>query len=200
MSEQSEAFLPIMKGALGFRHPHRSRRTAAALFHQSMFCRANRRIEAHGAIAQRHHIFPFSERFGIGARSRRSLSPWEARPLERDRRSEGRVCTCGPGRHVGSRVFKNDRQTEDHPVITKLLHAGAILHVQSAAPELYLLGVTWSDLWGVTRNPWNREITPGGSSGGSAALVAARHGDARHRFGHGRLDPDPMRAYRPLRL
>jgi Asp-tRNA(Asn)/Glu-tRNA(Gln) amidotransferase A subunit family amidase len=73
----------------------------------------------------------------------------------------------------GSRVFKNDRQKEDHPVVAKLLQAGAILHVQSTAPELYLLGVTWSDLWGVTRNPWNSDITPGGSSGGSAALVAA---------------------------
>jgi Asp-tRNA(Asn)/Glu-tRNA(Gln) amidotransferase A subunit family amidase len=48
-----------------------------------------------------------------------------------------------------------------------------VLHVQTAAPELYLLAVTWSDLWGVTRNPWNSACTPGGSSGGSAAALAA---------------------------
>jgi len=73
----------------------------------------------------------------------------------------------------GSHVFKDDCQKEDHPVIIKLREAGALLHVQSTAPEFYLIGATWSDLWGVTRNPWNKEITPGGSSGGSAALVAA---------------------------
>jgi Asp-tRNA(Asn)/Glu-tRNA(Gln) amidotransferase A subunit family amidase len=47
------------------------------------------------------------------------------------------------------------------------------LHVQTAAPEFYLLAVTWSDRWGVTRNPWNTQCTPGGSSGGSAAALAA---------------------------
>jgi amidase len=73
----------------------------------------------------------------------------------------------------GSRIFRDDRKAENNPVVDKLLDAGAILHVQTTAPELYLLGVTWSDLWGVTRNPWCTEITPGGSSGGSAALVAA---------------------------
>ncbi len=53
----------------------------------------------------------------------------------------------------GSRIFRGDPQTEDNRVIDKLLVAGTILHVQSTAPELYLLGVTQSDLWGVTRTP-----------------------------------------------
>jgi amidase len=74
---------------------------------------------------------------------------------------------------AGSKLFEDDAKDSNHPVIDKLLEAGAVLHAQTTAPELYLLGVTWSDLWGVTRNPWNREVTPGGSSGGSAALVAA---------------------------
>jgi len=74
---------------------------------------------------------------------------------------------------AGCRLFKDDEKNSNHPVVEKLLEAGAILHVQSTAPELYLLGVTWSDLWGVTRNPWDLSITPGGSSGGSAALLAA---------------------------
>src|SRR5436190_9257480 len=74
---------------------------------------------------------------------------------------------------AGCRLFKDDKKNSNHPVVEKLLEAGAILHVQSTAPELYLLGVTWSDLWGVTRNPWDLSITPGGSSGGSAALLAA---------------------------
>ena len=73
----------------------------------------------------------------------------------------------------GSKLFKDDIKSDTHPVIDKLIEAGAILHAQATAPELFLLAVTWSDLWGVTRNPWNRCYTPGGSSGGSAALVAA---------------------------
>jgi amidase len=74
---------------------------------------------------------------------------------------------------AGSKLFKNEVKNANHPVIDKLLEAGAVLHVQTTAPELYLLAVTWSDLWGVTHNPWNLKITPGGSSGGSAALIAA---------------------------
>lgn len=98
----------------------------------------------------------------------------DARPLEgitvavKDEFSrEGWIVT-------GGSVLEKDSVThENHPVVDKLLDAGAVLHVQTTAPELYLVAVTWSDLWGVTRNPWNPEITPGGSSGGSAAALAA---------------------------
>jgi Asp-tRNA(Asn)/Glu-tRNA(Gln) amidotransferase A subunit family amidase len=74
---------------------------------------------------------------------------------------------------AGSRLFKGEVSHENHPVIDKLIAAGAVLHLQTTVPEFYLIAVTWSDLWGVTRNPWNRECTPGGSSGGSAAAMAA---------------------------
>src|SRR3954462_2679632 len=60
-----------------------------------------------------------------------------------------------------------------HPLISKLIAAGAILHIQTTVPEFYLIPLTWSRRWGVTRNPWNLAINPGGSSGGSAAAVAA---------------------------
>jgi amidase len=74
---------------------------------------------------------------------------------------------------AGSTLFKEEISRENHPVIDKLLAAGAVLHAQTTAPEFFLIGVTWSILWGVTRNPWNLECTPGGSSGGSAAALAA---------------------------
>lgn len=73
----------------------------------------------------------------------------------------------------GSVLCKDKVSDKNHPVVDKLLEAGAILHVQTTAPEFFLLAVTWSDLWGVTRNPWNPDCTPGGSSGGSAAALAA---------------------------
>src|SRR4051812_1925087 len=61
----------------------------------------------------------------------------------------------------------------NHPLVEKLIRAGAVLHMQTTAPEFYLVPLTWSDRWGITRNPWNLEVSPGGSSGGSAAAVAA---------------------------
>ena len=55
----------------------------------------------------------------------------------------------------------------------RLLRAGAIMHMRSTSPEFAHSGATHSPLWGVTRNPWNLEYTPGGSSGGAGAVVAA---------------------------
>jgi amidase len=55
----------------------------------------------------------------------------------------------------------------------RLMKAGAIVHARSATPEFSCASVTHSKLWGVTRNPWNSKFTPGGSSGGSGAALAA---------------------------
>lgn len=63
--------------------------------------------------------------------------------------------------------------TTTSPEIERILKAGAIVHARTATPEFSCLGQTWSRLWGVTRNPWNVEYTPGGSSGGSGASLAA---------------------------
>ncbi|MGH2927179.1 MAG: amidase, partial [Solirubrobacteraceae bacterium] len=53
------------------------------------------------------------------------------------------------------------------------LDAGAIVHARSTAPEFSCAGFTHSRLHGVTRNPHNPELSVGGSSGGSAAALAA---------------------------
>lgn len=62
---------------------------------------------------------------------------------------------------------------ENGGIIDMLLAEGAILHIQTTIPELYLHSQTWSRLWGVTRNPWNLHYSAGGSSGGSGAALAA---------------------------
>lgn len=54
----------------------------------------------------------------------------------------------------------------------RILRAGGIVHARTATPEFSCAGYTHSRLWGITRNPWNPEFTPGGSSGGSAASLA----------------------------
>ena len=64
----------------------------------------------------------------------------------------------------------------DAPAVARLREAGAVLVGKTATPEFGCKGETNSPLTGITRNPWNPARTPGGSSGGTAAAVAAGMG------------------------
>jgi aspartyl-tRNA(Asn)/glutamyl-tRNA(Gln) amidotransferase subunit A len=64
----------------------------------------------------------------------------------------------------------------DAPVTARLREHGAVLIGKTTTPELGWKAVTDSPLTGITRNPWNQALTSGGSSGGSAAAVAAGMG------------------------
>ncbi len=61
----------------------------------------------------------------------------------------------------------------DAEIVRRLRAAGAIVIGKTNVPELCAFPWTESQTWGLTRNPWNREHTPGGSSGGSASAVGA---------------------------
>ncbi len=61
----------------------------------------------------------------------------------------------------------------DSEMVRRLREAGAIVVGKTHLPELAICGFTESATWGVTRNPWDPQRSPGGSSGGSAAAVAA---------------------------
>lgn len=76
-------------------------------------------------------------------------------------------------RTSSSLEYKDRVDDESDVIIDRLLDAGAIVHAKTTTPEFCLLGACHSRLWGVTRNPWNLDITPGGSSGGSGASLAA---------------------------
>ena len=69
---------------------------------------------------------------------------------------------------LGSKIFENFRPDYTAPTVDRLLRAGAIMHMRSTSPEFAHSGATHSPLWGVTRNPWNLEYTPGGSSAAQA--------------------------------
>ena len=73
----------------------------------------------------------------------------------------------------GSLILKDHVADHTSPVNERILRAGAIVHARTATPEFSCAGYCWSRLWGVTRNPWNTDFTPGGSSGGSGAVLAA---------------------------
>lgn len=66
-----------------------------------------------------------------------------------------------------------DPAPADSEMVRRLREAGAIVVGKTHLPELAICGFTESATWGVTRNPWDPQRTPGGSSGGSAAAVAA---------------------------
>jgi aspartyl-tRNA(Asn)/glutamyl-tRNA(Gln) amidotransferase subunit A len=64
----------------------------------------------------------------------------------------------------------------DAPIAARLREAGAVLIGKTNTPEFGMKATTDSYRSGVTRNPWNRRMTPGGSSGGAAAAVASGMG------------------------
>lgn len=72
----------------------------------------------------------------------------------------------------GSVPYRDNIAERDSLHVERLRAAGAVVLGKSAAPEFGLVAYTATKLHGVTRNPWNLERTPAGSSGGSAAAVA----------------------------
>ena len=78
----------------------------------------------------------------------------------------GEVTSYGTGAMVS-------KAPADAEVVRRLRAAGAIVIGKTKMPEFGLWPFTESVTWGVTRNPWDPDCTPGGSSGGSAAAVAA---------------------------
>ena len=66
--------------------------------------------------------------------------------------------------------------TDDAPLVARFRESGAVLLGKTTTPEFGWKGVTDSLLTGITRNPWNLEKTPGGSSGGASAALAAGMG------------------------
>lgn len=73
----------------------------------------------------------------------------------------------------GSLTLQGRIADEQHPIIDRIADAGGVMHVRTATPEFSCAAFTHSRLWGVTRNPWNLDMTPGGSSGGTSAALAA---------------------------
>jgi amidase len=72
----------------------------------------------------------------------------------------------------GTDAFPTPAASDDE-MVRRLREAGAIVVGKTHLPELAMFGFTESATYGVTRNPWNPQRTPGGSSGGSGSAVAA---------------------------
>ncbi len=76
----------------------------------------------------------------------------------------------------GSKLTETNVTADDCPAVERLRKAGMILVGRTNTPEQGWKGVTDNRVFGITRNPWDLKLTPGGSSGGAAAAVAAGMG------------------------
>jgi aspartyl-tRNA(Asn)/glutamyl-tRNA(Gln) amidotransferase subunit A len=73
----------------------------------------------------------------------------------------------------GSLANKGVIAAESAPVVERVQAAGGIIHARTTTPEFSIAACTHTPMWGVTRNPWNTGFSPGGSSGGAGAALAA---------------------------
>ena len=80
----------------------------------------------------------------------------------------------------GSKIYEDFVPDFDSPFVARVLDAGAVMLGKTTTPEFGWKGETTSPVTGTTRNPWNLERTPGGSSGGAGACLAAGIGPIAH--------------------
>jgi aspartyl-tRNA(Asn)/glutamyl-tRNA(Gln) amidotransferase subunit A len=101
-------------------------------------------------------------------RKKRPLGPLDGVPIS----IKDNVDVSPLATRYGSRVTNDAPAPHDSPCVARLRESGAICFGKTTLPDFAHKIVTDSPLTGVTRNPWDRERTPGGSSGGAAAAVA----------------------------
>lgn len=90
------------------------------------------------------------------------------------------VDTKGRPTTNGMEVFKDVFAPDNSPIVQNLLNAGAIIIGRTNTPEMSMRLTTDNPLYGLTRNPWSLDMSPGGSSGGAAASAAAGFGAIHH--------------------
>ena len=89
------------------------------------------------------------------------------------------LLVAGSRTTFGSKLFEQNISTVDCPAVKRLRESGMIVVGRTNTPEFGWKGVTDNRVFGISRNPWNTSLTPGGSSGGAAAAVAANRRRAR---------------------
>ena len=111
-------------------------------------------------------------------------------------RSRSRTTPTSRARSTARGTDASDRapRPRDAEVVRRLRAAGAVVIGKTHVPELMIWPFTESPSFGVTRNPWALDRTPGGSSGGFGAAVAAGLRGVALGYRRRRLDPHPGRA------
>lgn len=116
------------------------------------------------AVIHKHYDRAFKEAEAIPVEGAFSGVPMLLKDVNQER--EGEVMT------YGSKGYQSMKAKENSNFVRLLKKAGVSLIGQTNVPEFALMAITEPARYGPTRNPWNEEVTPGGSSGGSAVAVA----------------------------
>jgi aspartyl-tRNA(Asn)/glutamyl-tRNA(Gln) amidotransferase subunit A len=97
------------------------------------------------------------------------LSPLDGVPVS----VKDSLHVAGMPTHWGSWLLGDFMAVADETPVARLRAAGAVLLGKTNCPEFTMQGYTGSQRHGITRNPWNAQLTPGGSSGGAVAALAS---------------------------
>ncbi|MEJ8814857.1 amidase [Variovorax ureilyticus] len=110
-----------------------------------------------------------AEQSGLRWREGRALSALDGVPIT----IKDNLQVRGLPTHWGSRALAGFVAERDEMPVARLREAGAVIFGKTNVPEFTMQGYTDNPVFGPTGNPWNPALTPGGSSGGAVALVAA---------------------------
>lgn len=126
-------------------------------------------LDSEGAMAA-------AARAGARWRSGQPIGPLDGIPLT----IKDLTAVRGLPLRLGSRTTSDAPAEEDAPCVARLRAAGAVILGKTTTPEFGWKGMTDGPLFGCTRNPWDLARTPGGSSGGAVAALAAGIGALAH--------------------
>src|SRR3984885_11240470 len=119
-------------------------------------------VDRDGALAAARAA---TDRQAAGAR----LGPLDGIPVS----VKDNIFVAGLPARWGSLLYRDHVPDRDDICVERLRSAGAVIVGKTTTPELAMSGRTDSRLSGITRSPWDPALTPGGSSGGASASVAA---------------------------
>jgi aspartyl-tRNA(Asn)/glutamyl-tRNA(Gln) amidotransferase subunit A len=133
------------------------------------------RIEAHQPALNAFVSVTREQALVAAAEADRALAAGRAGPLTGVPIAHKDIfCTEGVRTTCGSRMLDNFVSPYDATVVTKLKQAGTVMLGKTNMDEFAMGSSNETSYFGPVRNPWNANMVPGGSSGGSAAAVAAR--------------------------
>src|SRR5262245_17045224 len=149
----------------------RSRRVSATELTKHFLAR----IERFGGALNAFVTVTADQALAQAAIADRRLARGEAAPLTGIPLAHKDIfCTAGIKTSCGSRMLDDFIAPYDATVIERLQNAGAVMLGKTNMDEFAMGSSNETSYYGPVRNPWNHDVVPGGSSGGSAAAVAAR--------------------------